>query len=173
MSAITRQPTNRNFLSPLGFRFVLLKAPGVEYFIQSINIPSINLGVANVPTPFVRMPFAGDHLEFGELTISFKIDEDMKNYLEIYNWMIGLGFPDKFDQYKAISNTPTKDGVYSDASLVILTSSKNPNIEVKFKNMFPISLDPIQFDTTQTDVEYVSTTATFKYQSFEVGTVNS
>lgn len=171
MSATTRQPTNRNFLSPLGFKFILLKAPAVEYFIQSINIPSLALGTANVPTPFVRMPFAGDHLEFGELSVSFKIDEDMKNYLEIYNWMKGLGFPDNFNQYKAIDSTTTNDGIYSDATLVILTSSKNPNMEIRFKNMFPVNLDPVQFDTTQTDVEYVSTTATFKYQSFDIITL--
>lgn len=171
MSATDRQLANRNFLSPLGFKFILQKAPAVEYFIQTINIPSIALGTANVPTPFVRLPMAGDHLEFGELSVSFKIDEDMKNYLEIYNWLKGIGFPDSFDQYKAIANTATNDGIYSDATLIVLTSSKNPNMEIRFKNMFPVSLDPVQFDTTQTDVEYVSTTATFKYQSFDIVTL--
>lgn len=168
MSAYTRQLTNRNFLSPLGFKFVLAKAPAIEYFIQTVNIPSIGLGTAEVPTPFVKLPLAGDHLDFGELSLSYKIDEDMKNYLEIYNWIKGLGFPDNFDQYRNISNLPSRDGIYSDATLIILTSSKNANIFIKFKNIFPTSLDAVQFDTTQTDVEYVSTSVTFKYQSFDI-----
>lgn len=163
--SVTRYPENKNFLSPLGFKFVLSRAPSLEYFVQTVNIPSISTTPANVPSPFVKMPFAGDHLEFGDLEISFKIDEDMKNYLEIYNWLMGIGFPDKFNQYKDLNTDP---GIYSDAVLVVLTSSKNPNMRVKFKKMWPLSLDAVQFDTTQTDVEYISTTATFKYQSFEI-----
>lgn len=168
MNALTRQPTNRNFLSPLGFKFVLSKAPAIEYFVQSVNIPSITMGSPTIPTPFVKVPLAGDHLDFGELNLSFKIDEDMKNYFEIYNWLKGLGFPDNYNQYRNIANLATRDGVYSDATLVILTSSKNPNIEVRFKSIFPISLEAVEFDTTQTDVEYVSTSVTFKYQSFDI-----
>ena len=168
--SLTRVPSNKNFLSPLGFKFVLSRAPAIEYYVQSINIPSISTSVSNVPTPFVKLPFAGDHLEFGELSLSFKIDEDMKNYLEIYNWLKGIGFPDNFDQYKSLNSG---DGVFSDAILVILTSSKNPNIKVQFKNLWPMTLDPVQFDTTQTDVEYVSTTVTFKYQSFDISTNDS
>lgn len=173
MNALTRQPANRNFLSPLGFKFILAKAPAIEYFVQTVNIPSIGLGVSEVPTPFVKLPLAGDHLEFGEFSISYKIDEDMVNYLEIYNWIKGIGFPDNYTQYRNIANLPTKDGIYSDATLAILTSSKNANIYVRFKNIFPINLDAVQFDTTQTDVEYVSTTVTFKYQSFDIEVPNN
>lgn len=170
--AYTRQPTNRNFLSPLGFKFVLTRAPAIEYFVQTVNVPSLNLSPANVPSPFVKMPFAGDHIDFGDLSLSFKIDEDFKNYLEIYNWIKGLGFPDSFQQYSNVANsTAAGEGVYSDATLIILTSSKNPNIEIRFKNIYPYSLDSVQFDTTQTDVEYVSTTVSFKYQSFDLNII--
>lgn len=167
--SLTRLPTNKNFLSPLGFKFILSRASAIEYYVQTVNIPSISTQAVNVPTPFVKLPYAGDHLDFGDLELSFKIDEDMKNYLEIYNWLIGIGFPDKFDQYKSLNSG---SGIYSDAVLIILTSSKNANINVKFKNIFPISLDSVQFDTTQTDVEYVSTSVSFKYQSFEIETVS-
>lgn len=171
MSILTRQPVNKNFLSPLGFKFLLLKAPTVEYFVQSVNLPSLGFQSADVPTPFVSLPFPGDHLRYGEFNLTFKIDEDMKNYLEIFNWLVGLGFPDTFDQYKNIANVSTRDGVVSDATLMILTSAKNPNISISFKNMFPTSLSDIQFDTTQTDVEFVNATATFKYQSFTIAQI--
>lgn len=168
MSVVVRQPSNKNFLSPLGFKFLLMKAPTVEYFIQNVNIPSLGFQSADVPTPFVNLPFPGDHLRFGELQLTFKIDEDMQNYLEIFNWLVGLGFPDNFAQYKNIANVSTRDGVVSDATLMILTSAKNPNISITFKNLFPTSLSDVQFDTTQTDVEFVNATVTFKYQSFTI-----
>jgi hypothetical protein len=168
MSAVGRQLDNLNFLSPLGFRFLLAKAPGVEYFAQSANIPSIATSSPPIHTPFVKLPMAGDHLDFGDFNLTFKIDENMVNYLEIYNWLVGITFPDRFDQYRAIANTSNRDGVYSDATLVVLTNSKNANIEIRFKNMIPISLSDVMFDTTQMDVTYVSATVTFKYQSFDV-----
>lgn len=171
MSITVRQPTNKNFLSPLGFKFLLLKAPTVEYFVQTVNIPSLGFQSADVPTPFVNLPFPGDHLRFGEFQLTFKIDEDMQNYLEIYNWLVGLGFPDNFSQYSKISNLPTKDGIVSDATLMILTSAKNSNIEINFKNLFPISISDVQFDTTQTDVEFVNASVSFKYQSFTINKI--
>jgi len=168
MSQVDRLPVNKNFLSPLGFKFLLMKAPTVEYFVQNVNIPSLGFQSADVPTPFVSLPFPGDHLRFGEFELTFKIDEDMQNYLEIFNWLNGLGFPDNFNQYKNLTTVTTRDGVVSDASLMILTSAKNTNIEIKFKNMFPTTLSAVQFDTTQTDVEFVNATASFKYQSFTI-----
>jgi len=167
MSILTNTPTNKNFLSPLGFRFFIKKTPGVNYFVQSASIPSISLGTAQVSTPFVRVPFPGEKLEFGDFTITFRVDEELKNYLELYNWMYGLGKPKSFEESKALYGAPGMgNGPISDATLIVLNSAKNPVITINFVNMFPSMLSELVFDTRQTSVNYVDCAATFTYESF-------
>ena len=165
------QPTNPNFLSPLGFNFSLKKLPNTMYFVQSINIPAINLGQYDFPSPFTRIPQPGTHLDFGELTLGFRVDEDMKNYIEIHEWLIALGFPDDFSGYKALADSDlpgSAEGIFSDATLTVLTSAKNPNIEVRFQDMFPLSLDSLDFNYSGVDVDYVVASATFKYRKYSI-----
>jgi hypothetical protein len=182
MTAISNQPLNKSFLSPLGFKFTIKKTPHVNYFVQSASLPSLTLGRTDVPTPFVKIPMPGDHLDFGEFTITYKVDEDLKNYLEIYNWMIALGFPDNFEQYKSADisrkgpNSGSVDrmtglGLISDATLTILSSAMNPLHNVVFENMFPTSLAELEFTTTDSDINYLTSTVTFAYQKFYINTM--
>ena len=179
MSAITNIPTNTNFLSPLGFTFAIKKTPNVNYFVQSATIPNITLGQSDVQTPFTKLPVPGDHIDFGTFNISFRVDEDMKNYKELYDWIVAIGFPDNFDQFKSVApargkfggnvyNPTSGAGVYSDASLIILNSVKRPNIEFTFKDLYPVSLSDIMLDTKYTDVDYVEGNCTFAYRSFSM-----
>lgn len=170
MSAITDIPTNKNFLSPLGFKFVLKRTPGVNYFVQSANIPGFTLGSADVRTPFATLPFPGDKLTYNDLAITFRVDEELRNFKEIFNWMTALAKPESFSQYASVSN-PTPGSVnsaVSDASLVILNSAKTPIADVMFKNIFPVSLSDLQFDTRSPDLEYVDAIAVFRIQSYDI-----
>jgi len=172
MSAFLNQPSNKNFLSPNGFKFSIKKLPNVNFFVQSVNIPSFNLGTVDVENPFIKIPFPGDKLTYGQLNVTFKIDEDLSNYLELYNWLIGIGYPDNFGQRRSIEppniNLASGDGVYTDASLVITTSKMNSNFEVTFKDAYPINLSELQFDSTITDIDYITCTATFAYRIFTI-----
>ena len=69
LTAWDRQIRNRNFLSPVGFKFNLQKAPTVDFFSQSANIPSINLGVAVQSTYLKDIPVRGDKLVFNDVSI--------------------------------------------------------------------------------------------------------
>ena len=159
---------NKNFLSPLGFRLILNRTPNVEYFCQSATLPTVTLPeTTQQVTPFVTIPHPGDHIQYDPLDLRFRVDEDMANYLEIYNWMVGLGFPDNYSQYKVLSDN-NKEKVYSDGTLLILTSNNNASIRVVFENMFPTSLSPLAFDVTQADIEYLEATVTMKYRKFYI-----
>ena len=177
MTAITSLPANKNFLSPLGFTFTIKKTPNVNYFVQSATLPSISLGQSDVQTPFVKLPIPGDHITYGTLSISYRVDEDMRNYQELYDWITAIGFPDNFDQYNsvanargrfggAVTNMMTGAGALSDASLMVLNSVKAPIIEFQFKELYPIDIGEIAFDTKNSDVDYVEGTCTFAYRSF-------
>jgi len=161
---------NTNFLPIVGFRFGIKKLPTTNYFVQAVNVPGVELGLATVDNPFIRYNLPGDHIRYRELTVTFRVDEDMKNYQEIYNWIIGLGFPDSFNQYKQLSSksATSGEGITSDGTLMIQNSARVPNMEITFIDMFPRSLSDIILDTRDTTAQYAESTATFKFRKFEI-----
>jgi hypothetical protein len=79
--------------------------------------------------------------------------------------MVKLGFPNNFGQYAALASAApgTGQGTVSDGTLTILNSSMHPNVEVIFRDMFPISISDANFTSTDTTVDYVTATVEFKY----------
>jgi len=174
------QIQNRNFLSPTGFRFTLTRTPKVAFFANSANIPDLNLGVANQPSYLKDIDVPGDKLQFGDFSLRFLVDEDLKNYMEIQNWMRGLGYPDSVREIIDFQNEETKTiipdktmDIYSDGSLIILTSNNNINFKVNFENMFPTFLSTLDFSATDTDVEYFTAEVTFKYTLYTITDVDN
>ena len=163
--------TIKNALSPINFQFTIKKLPTVNLYVQQVTLPSLTLGASNILTPFIKLPIPGDHLVFGDLNVTFKVDEDLKNYKEMYDWIIAVGFPDSFDQYKAIASQTSGLGIYSDATLIILNSAKNPNYSILFTDLYPIALTELTFDTRATDVEYLEATATFAFKSYTINKI--
>jgi hypothetical protein len=125
--------------------------------------------IDTVENTFIKLPVPGDKLQFGLFNLRFRVDEDMKNYIEIYDWLIGLGYPDNFEQHANIARGIQDVGkVYSDGSLIITTSSYKPNIEVKFIDMYPVSLTSVPFSIEGTDVDYVQADVNFAYRKYEL-----
>ena len=171
--ALNDQPDNTQFLSPLGFNFSIKKLPNTNYFIQSVNVPSVQATDVVVPTPFTNIPTIGDRLNYSEFQLSFKVDEDMTNYIELYDWLLQLHFPEDFAQSKNIYQKQNNvdflaDGPYSDATLTILNSAMNPNKEVVFEDCYPIARSDLQFSTTAASVDYIECQATFRYRMFRI-----
>ena len=167
MSALQNQPTNTSFLSPIGFKFQLNNFPEVNYFCQSATLPGISISSISVPTPLKAIDLAGDEVNFEELTIKFIVDENMKNWLSIYDWIIGLGFPTEEGQakYKKLS---TNSELTTDATLTVLTGNMNPQINFVFQNCFPLNLSSIAFDSGGTDIDYVTADVSFRYDVYTV-----
>ena len=156
----------QNFLNPIEFQFEVKRLPNVEFYVQSVNIPDISSGVTTQQTPFKNIYRPGDKVEFGDLQITCAIDENMETYKEVWNWLIALTYPNGFEQYQALTE-PSGDGLYSDATLIIANSSKNANIEINFRDIFPINIGSIELDTTLSDVTPPRVEFTFKYAYYE------
>lgn len=169
MTILTQQPETQDFLSPLGFQFSILKAPAVNFFVQSVELPGITIGEADVPSPFSKLKFPGTQLSYTDLHVTFKVDERLQSYLEIHNWMKRLGFPDSFEQYAELSPNPASvDGVQSDISLIVLSAQKNPIFSITYKDAFPVSLGALRFDATQQSLDYLTVDAQFAYRSYDI-----
>jgi len=177
MKPWNNQLENRNYLSPVGFKFTITKVPKADFFSNSASIPGINLGFAEQPTYLKNLPVPGDKLTYADFSLRFFVDENLTNYLEVHNWLRALGFPESLDEFTALKEqdryNPTNDarnalGEYSDGSLFIYNSQFNEVARVDFKDVFPVSLSTINFDATDSDIQYVTAEATFKYSIYNI-----
>ena len=186
----TRQPSKMDYASPVQFRFKISKLPEVEFFIQTVNLPGISLGSATVPTSLYDYPVPGDKITYQSLDISFLVDENLNNYKELHDWMLGLGFPNKHQQFADLQATgadrfpgatkgaivpgveipvPLAEGpIYSDATLTILNSKNIAKTEIRFQNVFPTSIGSLSYDVKAADVDYLITQASFTYINYDI-----
>jgi hypothetical protein len=177
MTVYQNQPENINMLGQNGFQFAIKRLPNVNYFAQGVSIPAISMNPIETPTPFAYVPRPGDRLTYEPLAVTFKVDEDLKNYFEIQKWLVGLGHPDDLGQTRDLSKDIRNNSVgfrpvgnattyVSDAVLSVLTSAKNLNINIFFYDCFPISLTELAFTSTNTTIDYLEATAVFRYRKY-------
>ena len=189
-----RQPTKLDYASPTQFKFGIAKLPKVEYFCTAATVPGISL--ANTPaqaTPLKDIPLPGDKLDYERLVCTFLVDENLENYQEIHGWLRGLGFPEDNKEHQNLlvsgndrfpgstSNVlgeagrtkyapPKTGGLFSDATLNVLSNKNNSVIEVRFRDVFPISLTGLSYNQQGTDVDYLTATVTFEYKIYDFAT---
>ena len=196
-NAYNRQPTKLDYASPTQFKFSIIKLPKVEYFCTAVNVPGITLGGTMVqPSPLKDIPIPGEKLTYEPLQMTFLVDENLENFQEIHGWLVGLGFPRDHSEFRdlvssgndrfpaknqSISNeigkvkygSPNVGGTYSDATLTILSSKNNSELEVRFRNMFPTGLTGLQYNQQAADVDYLTATVSFEYEIYDFATSGS
>jgi len=180
VSPFDKQIANRNYMSPLGFKLILTKTPKVDFLCQSANIPQISMGTAIQPSYLKDIPVPGDKVLYDDLNVRFLVDEKMENYLAIYKWITGLGYPESLGQYDQLrkddirTNASLKDEgdpryfEFSDATLQVLGSNYKPSVLINFKDAFPISLSTLEFDVSQRDYSFFTASVTFKYTIYDI-----
>tara|TARA_R110001592_G_scaffold240602_1_gene500640 strand:+ start:174 stop:773 length:600 start_codon:yes stop_codon:yes gene_type:complete len=195
VNVITREPSKQDYASPVQFRFKITKLPKTEYFVQTANLPSITLDEVSQSTRLQTIKMPGSTLSFGPLDLSFLVDENLDNYKELHDWMIGLGSPQSDEQFAALlrtgndrfpgstassavtgSNTPAplnEGAIYSDATLTILNSKNIAKTEIRFKNVYPTSLGSLSYDVKQSDVDYLVAPISFNYTNYEIVQVST
>ena len=166
------QIQNRNFLAPVGFKFTLAKYPKVSFFSNSARIPELTLGTAIQPSYLKNIDIPGEKLTYGDLTIRFLVDENMENYMAVHNWLKGIGFPETPQQFKdqITDNEGIIDEklVFSDGSLHILNSNFQDVAIVKFQDLFPVGLTSLEFDATETDINYFTAEVSMRYTVYNI-----
>ena len=191
-SPLNRQPDKLDYSSPTQFRFMINQLPKVQFFTTGANVPAISLGELIIPTPYKDIPLIGDKVTFENLSVSFIVDEYLENYTELHNWLIGIGFPKnrtQFSTFRSSTSNTSSGGTggntdigkvgnpvadkpfYSDATLSILSNKNNPIVEVRFSDMFPVSLSGLDYNQQSTDVEYLTAAVDFRYKLYEIVTI--
>ena len=188
---LSRQPQTLDYASPTQFKFGINILPNVEYFTLTANVPGISLPQIDNQTPFKTIPLQGDNLTFDNLEITYIIDEKLENYIELQNWVRAIGFPKTRQEFKSFRDTEsqrfptattrsvskdigdtglaTPDGsMFSDATLTILSSKNNPILEVRFQDVFPLSVGSLEYNQGASDIEYLVSNVTFAYKIYEI-----
>ena len=185
-----RAPSKLDYASPIQFRFKCGKLPEVEFACQTANIPGISLGETDFKTPLKDISIPGDKVSYGSLDISFLVDENLNNYKELHDWIIGIGFPQSHNQFKnlqaagsdrfpkstagatvpGVSNPSplAEGGIYSDATLIILNSKNIAKTEIRFQNVYPTSLGGLSYDVKLSDVDYLQAAVSFGYMYYDI-----
>jgi len=160
------KPTKHSPLHLNYFEFTIKRVPNMVYFCQEVNIPGLGHSVVDQGTSLglpVKIP--GGAFTFEPFSVTFKVDEQMKNWLEIFNWIKGVG------NYSNDTSSLQYRDRFSDARLTITNSMYKPKFAVNFKNIFPNSLSGIKFSTILADSIEAVVTATFAFTNYEIETL--
>jgi hypothetical protein len=176
MTALTRNYPNTDLLQSTKFRITFDRLPGVTYFCQTANFPGVALTEVLQPTPFVDLYVPGEKILYDTLNITFLVDEDMYAWTELHDWIRGLTFPTDFKEYLDLKtkvkfpgfsrNTATRPQ-YSDAAMTVYTNKNNPNLRLKFVDVFPTSVSTILFNSMDTAENIVTADATFRFSYYD------
>ena len=149
---------NKNFLQPTGFRVIVERENygNLEFFAQSVQHPGTIVAAAEASTPRLQggLPVPGDSVNYGELTLSLILDEDLSAYKEVQKWLEGSVYSE---------NSP-----YHDIRVHILTSHNNSGVKIQYKNCIPTQLGAIELSSSTGDVTYVNFDATFRFSQFQL-----
>ena len=61
--------------------------------------------------------------------------------------------------------------MYGDATLTVMSAKNNPVMEARFSDLYPVALSGLSFNQQETDVTYLTATATFTYKLYEMFTI--
>jgi len=172
MPELKFETLNKSFLSNNKFEFAIKRLPNLTYFVQSINLPGITLLNTTVNNPFVATPIPGNQLAFGQLTAGYIVDENMESWSEIYEWITQLGNPQGFDKLGTLTKISGKNNsIVSDATLIIKTNANNPNIQISFKDLFPVEIGELSFSSIDSGQDFITSSITFGYTYYTVQSI--
>jgi hypothetical protein len=178
-------PDNLSYLAPTQFELLIKKLPNTKYFSTGVNVPSVSVAEVQQPTNLGRnVLIPGDKINFGEITVTFIVDENMENWTELYQWMSQITSSTDPEKYRSLVGAARRadlpydgsgdpDAVYSDMTIVVTTAANNPNRYIRIEGAFPTSLGEITMDTTVAGgLSYVTCTASFQFTTFEIASTS-
>ena len=159
--------TNINYLQPSGFRVLIdrTKYPNLQFFAQSVQHPGATLTPLELPVRRVTsVPLAGDKITFTELSFTLLIDEDMKGYQEMFDWMVRILNDGAVSAGDRNSAKPT----YADITVSVLSSHNNSVKKIRYLDCMPTTLGGINFQANTGDTTFLTFDASFRFSQFEI-----
>jgi hypothetical protein len=125
--------------------------------IVNVSLPNVSIGFATQPTHIRDIYVPGDSVGVSDIVMTFVLDRDYSNLVEVLNWMDRLR---NFDEA-----TMERDVI--DVAIVLLDSKYRVAFELNCKDCFPTNVSDILFNQQISDVEPVRFAVTFKVNGIE------
>ena len=100
-SAVSRQPSVYDYSQLNQFKLYLPIFPLTEWFVTRCNIPGVSMGQGVQATSLIDIPLVGDKLTYDDFYATFIVDEQLKNYTEMHDWLMNMGFPSDHAEFNA------------------------------------------------------------------------
>ncbi len=171
MTALSRNPSNPNFLQPNKFMLNFARTPALRYFCQTVTVPGISTSEIPQTNPFVELYKPGEKPVYDVLNVTFMVDEKLESWREIHDWIRAMTFPYSFEEYKnlkSLNRYAQKQPQYTDATLTLLSSSNNPVLDFKFYDVFPIAISSFVMSSTDSPDNIITADATFRYSFYDL-----
>ena len=149
--ALNDQVKNINPISEVQFKFDHIDFPPTTFFVQTVNLPGVAFDASPIGRPMrTDVNIMAGSVSYEPLEVGFIVDEYLKNWLELFNWITG------------------PQPHYTQAVLTLLSSSMNPTLEVHFEYVFPTTLTEIAFDSTISEPTSLISTVTLNYSKYTI-----
>lgn len=129
-----------------------------DLMITGINIPGMQLGIINHGTTSRVLERPGDSISYNDLSIEFIISENLDEWKVIFDWLNDL---------RDFSDAEFDNSIVADGTLTLLTSKNNPNVGIKFTDLYPYNLSDMTLSLNASDGDNIVCEATFKYIGYE------
>lgn len=149
----------KNIFNPSRGQLVIPGAKDLEYNLKQFTIPSITMSQIEVPTPFHDMKDQGDKAQFQTLSLTFNIDERLKNYMQIYKWIRGTAQPTGFQEYNR---------KFEDIKIIMYDSQYIEIGTITVIDQFPVSLSEVEIGFEEPSTEPRVATAEFEYLYYDI-----
>lgn len=144
-------PVSFDALGQHAFKMDFAKIPNTMFFLQGVTFPGISVKVGQQYSPHIDFREIGEKIDFQPLNIHFLVDAEMRNHFEIYTWMKEMIMATDLSKY------------VSDAILTV-----NSKKQIRFIDAFPTNLGAIEFVANQDTLKYVTCTASFNFDWYEI-----
>ena len=172
-----RNPLNKDILQTTRFKLAFNRLENVTFFCQNVNLPGVSLSEVPRNTPFIDLYVPGDKMIYDTLNITFILDEDMRGWQSLHDWIRSMTFPTDFQEYRDLEKLSSTSAYrsanrlppqYTDATLSIYTNKNNLNFRIIFKDVFPVSVGSILFNAADNADNIASSDATFRFSYYNI-----
>mgnify|MGYP003646515668 FL=1 len=124
--------------------------------------------------------------------MTFLVDEQLKNYIELHDWLVNMAAPQKTSQFgartsayvvrpsqpttfyvdgKQVTGSTSDRDLYCDIELYILSSKNNPVAKITMQEAFPTSISALDYTQQDADTGYVQCNVSFTFMLYTIEAV--
>ncbi len=158
-------PNKVNFAKGTNYRLNIHVLPETQFWLTTCNLPTLSSTEVMIPDPVYGNRYVpANTQQVAPMMVTFLVDEDYSNYMEIIALMHKATGPDLSKRFKPGEATG------SDGSLHILSNNKNVSeVVFTFHNLFPTILGELQMSNESTEPLLTDLTLQYDYMTYQSG----